>query len=990
MDSIAPVFDRALPLDPDLSANARISVSANSAPDVLAAIAHNQPLPARELSFGDLDIRASLGAVTLSAGPGKVAFQAGAGVHSGVAVCNSARSAIASLKLQDPPLALELPAASSDRFLCQVFQYNASGEFTGAQPIGAVGTVTFGAKGAASGLLAVIHRFPADTGADTVLARAVPCIRLPRHVRKPDDLAPGTWVIGESDGSVALNVAAGLGYDFHYVRKDALGVGRNLGARIDASAKATFGFSVSGRYLVAVGRPDASTNVRLQIFKQKQHGLEIGLNAQVGVTPELNLPGHPDDFVKSVCGVHGLQVLKELRAWTDPGQAAAGLLLGEAKDLLRHATGRDPDADLAAAHKEFADAVAKFESLPERVAASLWRILDSDDPQATAELKSSVAELASTDPDQTRRAFDRVLSGAAFGNSPGGQFLSALATHGLLPLRESAHIGEVQKAAAQVLGILNDGVIANIQKFIGNRLDLQKLIDATAPAEIDEWLRNRLAAFLDAKVFDSEALQHARAAVESLRKDAADLYAKAVKAATNRYSAEFAATYQRTVAGEALADAVFDLAQPAATELFAAIMDSGSLDKLFTTPAAGVSINQASLTHEIKRQAIVEVHLPFFDSKTEHINDSIAKLTFEHDSGRVLVYQLDAKDTVRKQRFLSQMQIFGRIAGGAVAPDSTVSYQMLVAEQRMDAAELRHRTAPFIGEYLPAALPFAAMDAFYRGLQLDGAVLLNMQVGLPAAVLAAWLQPKAENPVPAMSCALQRRLRRIVPLFYFQDPAHRAAVAPAAALLTWAALPVATSAAFDAGEGRLTLHTDREAYWDWPDIELREAMARCSRTAENLVPLLAALGIDAAPAEIQRIAIANQVAMADLHSLCFVEAVLVHGAADAFRAIQKAASTLTADPSVAIEALADAGAKLAEAFHRSLSGVYGGRNDPSRALNGLLLVEAARALGGAAVAPSAMLNVTVLKPASAFPLAAFTTGDLPPQTDVASAQSIVN
>src|SRR5438270_11046196 len=101
----------------------------------------------------------------------------------------------------------------------------------------------------------MLHRFAPDAGAAKVLGNAFASLRLPRHVVKADSLAPGTWVIGECDGSLALQIAAFVGYDVNFFRKAyLLNITRQLSAMFDASLKATFSFSILGRYMVVAGR----------------------------------------------------------------------------------------------------------------------------------------------------------------------------------------------------------------------------------------------------------------------------------------------------------------------------------------------------------------------------------------------------------------------------------------------------------------------------------------------------------------------------------------------------------------------------------------------------------------------------------------------------------------------------------------------------------------------------------------------------------------
>ena len=236
---------------------------------------------------------------------------------------DAAADAVNSLAVEDAPqLTLSLPGAAGDKYMVLLWGYDVSGSFTGSHPIGVLGTLTFGAEAARDALYAVVHRFPGATDARTAIADTLGSWRFPRQVRQARDLKPGTWLIAEIDGSLAIHVSAQLGYDFNMVREaQLLGMTRNLGAKIDAGLKTTFGFDASGRYLLVVGREspeDSSNAVRLQLFKQSQKRLNFGLNLSVGITGQNDVP---TELVQAVFGVHGLQAVKDLHLieqWTDP------------------------------------------------------------------------------------------------------------------------------------------------------------------------------------------------------------------------------------------------------------------------------------------------------------------------------------------------------------------------------------------------------------------------------------------------------------------------------------------------------------------------------------------------------------------------------------------------------------------------------------------------------------------------------------------------
>src|SRR5262249_5841055 len=293
---------------------------------------------------------------------------------------------------------------------------------SGSHPIGVIGSVTFGASAKAAGISAVLHRFASNEGADTVLKETVRSWKLPLSVNSDDSIAPGSWIVTEASGYFAVNVACSLGYNFNFVRQaKAFGLSGDIGLKIDAAATATFGFEVSGRYFVVVGRESdnaAEQRLRLRMFKLSSNGMQFGLNLKVGVTGvETVSPNNVDDFVKAVFGVHGTQIvgaLTQIQKWTDPsqsvGQLIAGLVNDEGLELLKTVTGIDPQTAFDSARARLLDAINLYQSLPSKAASELWASLDGLDAPATTAFKDALTLLASTDPQTQKQALMNILN----------------------------------------------------------------------------------------------------------------------------------------------------------------------------------------------------------------------------------------------------------------------------------------------------------------------------------------------------------------------------------------------------------------------------------------------------------------------------------------------------------------------------------------------------------------------------------------------------
>ena len=274
--------------------------------------------------------------------------------------------------------------------------------------------------------------------------------------------------------------------------------------------------------------------------------------------------------------------------------------------------------------------ITKWTNLPATVGSMVWKYLgEATSPAVAAEFMTVLQDLSS--PATAATALAKVLQKATFGDTPQGQFLASVADKGLLALLND--VPEVSKIAGQVLGVLNGGPVKQLQDLIVQKLDLTKILNEVEGAnfsDIDQWLQTRLANFLDKDVLapaDLKDIQTALKFLHTVDGQVTKYYATAVQALTKRYSIEFAETYAAATSDTALLDVNFDLAQAGAAGLFHEVMVESKLDRLLTQQVAGVTLNAATLTHEIKRTATVDLHMPFFDFTQTTVNDAMTSVS---------------------------------------------------------------------------------------------------------------------------------------------------------------------------------------------------------------------------------------------------------------------------------------------------------------------------------------------------------------------------
>jgi hypothetical protein len=72
-------------------------------------------------------------------------------------------------------------------------------------------------------------------------------------VRTASDLDPGTWLVVEVDGAIAVNLATTFGYDFSWVRETELGeLKGDIGLKLQLGLAASVGFTARSRVAVVV------------------------------------------------------------------------------------------------------------------------------------------------------------------------------------------------------------------------------------------------------------------------------------------------------------------------------------------------------------------------------------------------------------------------------------------------------------------------------------------------------------------------------------------------------------------------------------------------------------------------------------------------------------------------------------------------------------------------------------------------------------------
>ena len=1019
---------RHLPAD---AGEVSFEITAQPGSDVLGALLGNTPFPLRRIELAEMSIGVdSRRAVTFNAGRGAVAFSGTASAYQGIAVVDEPAEVTALLVRDsiDDDLAqgLALERRPNCRYAVLRWGYDLQGAARGSLGLGAGASASFGAEARRLGAYAVVRQVPADLGAASALRTLFESWMLPSQVRELDDIEPGTWIVAEVEGSVALSLGAQYGYEFNWVR-DAVqlgGLSGDVGLKVQVGVSASCGFETSGQYAMAIGRPADGRRLRLQVFRLNRKGLNLAFSAKAASQSQFGglLPDNFDAFVEGVFGIHGLQVLKDLDTWTSADAALPELLaevgVDYARGFLARVTGVDPEMSFDAARQRLVALLNAWQTLPHDVATTIYSLVQNEVSGLPA-LRSQLATLSTQDLVAFTPQIERLLGHVDFFKTPFGKWLESAALGPVLAVvSDTAQYGRVQQMARQTLSVLDGGpleaTLLNLQRELAQRIGLtrvQQIVDQATFDAADEWLKARLSSFLG-RTIDLDSVLEIRSAIHRLLSLRETFFDRARTALTKKYQFELLGAYQRATTTTALVDVLFDYDMPGAsatqlTKLARAAID-GDFEQVLVQDIAGVVLKQAVLTHGLKRQTHLEVTMPFERVEMDHVNSSLAKMeAIQSERGRVLIYDLHADDLVTARgKFSSRLSVHGHFVRESrvrVFDDRSMThdyvFRQAVPNMRRRALEAQLET--YAEAYFPdlfgdgdASLATWVSDldrtvdaVLANGPDNFGTTLLSLELSAPSRLVGAWaLAPPDENANEyfAMSHAIQAQLRSLIPLCHFGDLAAYRDRIPSAALLVYAAMPPAHGITV---ENRRIVDFDdrRDVYWDIDQGGNIEALARHSLTVAALRVRLAAVhrtltdaggmrdvAADYHPNRIDRIlanALTTAVGREDLRNLLMVERMVVR---EARRAGIKIAAFLRAEDSrQARLALADYGARVTDAFNSTIGGLFSAGQ--LRPLGTLVFLEAARSFAPelAGGRPNAMLELTILKERATADLSSF-------------------
>lgn len=1004
--------------------------------DVIAALASNSQFPSRKIELGS-DALKTQGSKDITfgrdgQGKGQVTFSANAGAQ--LMVNSDPAQMVAALSLAEPIASgLTFPADAASSYTGLSWNYGLQAGATAGMGLSGGVQASASASASRTGAFALIHQFPKTEGSRDVLQDLLDSWRLPRQLDSVDDLKPGTWLVAETDGNLSLSLNATYGYDFNWLRSVEAGkLSGDIGLRIQAGINAALGFNASGRYALVASRETADRKLRVRLFKQPVRGMSFALHA--GVTAQASqtvAPSTLDELLKAVLNVQDQQILADIEKWLDPTksleQMISGDLVTEFETFLNEITGLDIATQINQARAKVAGVLKQWDTLDQRVAATLWnKIGNQQYVVAVRGFAQKVVDLSASDDAQLRQLLETEIEKQGFFQSPVGEWLESQAIDGLLQLIDSnQQLATLRQVSQKTLSLLSEQELVQITSKLQDSLEkrfgidkvetkIQGALTASDPTKIDAWLKDRLTAMLG-KVPLIQDLDGIKKTIDTWQSRAADFYAKALKALTKQYGASLAVTYQKTTTRTALLDVEFDFSVADLSQLVRQTMD-GEFDRLLTEVVPGVTLHQATLTHQIDRSKQIDFTLPSTFAEMKTTNQGLASVTAIEDDGRVLLYEGQGTDEVsfataktrRDSRLSVTAQLPVKVEGLRQFQQGslTFSYSFQQATKQLQKDRAFNLLQPYSQLFLPdSAATFSTWldqldnDVEARepqGVKILGNTLMSMEVNVPPAVGNAWLKaPAAGDPkYRTMSLLIQRRFKEVLSMSWFGPDVSRYGNPASDFLLAWAAIPPSNSSS--------------GLYWDHVDDDMVRTMVNQADTDTNLQnfarranALLVSVGMNDIAQKYANPAVFSQTirrnafttdgkVQPQLANLLLVESKLVNNAADAGAELQKVLKTAPTQPQQAIAALADYTAELTKVFNEDVWSIYG--KGAVRPLGTILFAEAARAFDPTVqVDESALLRLKVVKKAvNPFPPASFPQNAAIPADQILVDETLVN
>jgi hypothetical protein len=520
--------------------------------------------------------------------------------------------------------------------------------------------------------------------------------------------------------------------------------------------------------------------------------------------------------------------------------------------------------------------------------------------------------------------------------------------------REAVRLGieeTVFKQALQYLRTLEPAAATAVWAALGAG-------SALAPLVADAEIAGALARI---KQHADQTLLGAAAPGEVTRELSSAIISRIPAAIEKVSGAELAWRFETASRETALIDCAFDFT-PEGLRLYRSALE-GDFTRILTEANEHVRLTTGVLTHEMRREPVIELHLPFVDRKEWGSRlESLARVAVENGAdGRILVYTGEAASKLtRASAYQSALTLASAFRVGETYSESSfkLSYTDTQTLRRGEAAV---RLAPIL-----AAYKFDERVNRWLGESVSadaGRIESSLTLTVPGSLVEAWLKAPGERDprffavFSRVSVAVQSAMRRAIPFSYFRGLNEYETPGSAYPLLVYqASRPCAgrrrSEFTFDAMDDNSMASVYRAAGLALPRLlERISAMLTAAgrhRTASFYAPRHAA-NILASVQRNPRL----------IRSLLVADAFFVGSLVRLGLEGRRLSAEFESDPQRGVKDLSRFTADFVQSYHSRLRYLYAGRDFP--ALGAMVLVEATAALAGATgtYAPvSAVLRLT--------------------------------
>lgn len=927
-------------------------------------------------------------------------------------------------ELSNHELKVELPALNeSQAYGLFLYGYKIDGNINGEWPLGST-TLTTGVDAGFAKRAAVIATLNKSSKIRKAIIELISEFRSPKQVEQATDLNSGTYLVMEREGSLKANMESKVGFDFDWAKEienpnlsGSLGLQAKLGAQLD------IGFNLAGNFNLMVSRPTEAEKVNLKLYKRNLKGWNFAAGIDASAKGELSKELTEiavDDLIKATIGIHNAQIFEDIRKYIDPDKLESNLH-GLTDNLLEEITDSDT---FDKAKDKLKDLFEKWDAVGNEGGMAIINLIEEKTDVDLNALKNDFNSLATAN---VAEFLEEKLQKTGFHDTDFGKVLGDIVPFDDLfeILADQDLVEKLQTKASGIAKILDaQELVKKLHQQISEKLSLDKIKEVAASGNLNElgdWLKGKLSEFVKDKN-DTKFIKELRAInafIDKLHENAGEILKKVKKALQKEYGVSFSASYQKEKEHSALIDAAFDFTEnPEISKILEEVIDGDYKQLLSNTEIKGIHLTKGVLTHGLKKQKTLSLTIPGTKRNFSRINQSIATGTFiDEIDGRLMMYELDASDTIQRNKRLIQVALrgdyFGKKKGNSFGVEKSslkLSFDFKLQHNNLKTRHLKQIIEPFIETNLKEQFTEAigtTKDAWIdeiddtielshpNGKNTFGKTLLNLNLKAPSTIGNAWLNaPKSKNDPKyiEVSKAIQIKMRELVRVFAFEDKelfTKNYKRERLQAVLLYSALPVLDQTNYNYHDltkslGKITSQLARNIVYmvkklqNEPDKDLHKVAESFSDISENVHEII------------------NKV-----NSGVFIESVLkniVNKEQSIVRKIRKSAieisgiKELAADhPEKALVKLEKFGVELTETLNDVTVGFISIRKDYSRFMGPNLFIAVSKALDPTiSDNTTGYLELMVLKEGSDFEMKSYLNGDKPGVNDLIVSQMIVD